>query len=62
MWNELSWCEPMVKWVLIEILARDSLGLGRGSCLVLCIFGFWGCFRVWRDLIRGGGLVDQDWW
>ena len=25
-------------------------------------FGFWGCFRVWRDMIRGGGLVDQDWW
>ena len=25
-------------------------------------FGLRGCFRVWRDLGVGWGLVDQDWW
>ena len=25
-------------------------------------YEFSGYFRVWRDLGRGGGLVDQDWW
>ena len=28
----LAWSEMMVEWELIEGLARDPLGLGRGSC------------------------------
>ena len=29
--GELAWTEIMVKWDLIEILAKDSLGSGIGS-------------------------------
>ena len=28
----------------------------------LAIFGFLGCFRVYRYLGEVRGLVDQDWW
>ena len=47
---------------MVEILARIPLF----KALVLVrdhfFFGFGGCFRVWRDLGQGGGLVGQDWW
>ena len=29
---ELAWYEMMVEWGLTEVLARDALVSGRGSC------------------------------
>ena len=60
--GEFAWSGIMVEWGLIESFARDHMVWTVAPVRAHGFFEVLGCFRVWRDLGRDGGWVDQDWW
>ena len=51
-----------MEWGLIEIFARDHMVWTVAPVRAHGFFEVLGCFRVWRDMGRDGGLVDKGCW